>query len=116
VHKATNGEAAAQYEVGVRIVSSPASSPDYPQAAGWFRRAADQGHPGAQAALGFMYHRGQGVPRNDVEAVKWLNLAIWQNSPEHEAYALWREYVTQQMNSADIAEADRLAREWRRPS
>jgi TPR repeat protein len=43
-----------------------------------------------------MYHRGQGVPRNDVEAIKWLTLAMSQRSAEHDAYALWREYVARQ--------------------
>ena len=116
LYQANDGDAAAQYEVGVRIVASPASAPDYAQAARWFRQAADQGHAGAQAALGFLYHRGQGVSRNDVEAVKWLSLATWQSSPEHDAYAMWREYVAREMKSADVAEAERLAREWRRPS
>lgn len=116
LYQANDGDAAAQYEVGVRIVASPASAPDYAQAARWFRRAADQGHAGAQAALGVMYHRGQGIARNDIEAVKWLSLATWQNAAERDAHAMWREYVARQMNSADVTEAERLAREWRRPS
>jgi TPR repeat protein len=112
--EAFDGDVAAQYEVGVRIAATPASAPDYAQAARWLRLAADKGHIGAQASLGFMYHRGQGVPRNDVEAIKWLTLATTQSSAEHDAYALWREYVARQMTQGDVAEGDRLARAWRR--
>ena len=112
--EASDGDVAAQYEVGVRIAASPASAPDYAQAARWLRLAADKGHIGAQASLGFMYHRGQGVPRNDVEAIKWLTLATAQSSAEHDAYALWREYVARQMSQGDVAEGERLARAWQR--
>ena len=112
--EAFDGDVAAQYEVGVRIAASPASAPDYAQAARWLRLAADKGHIGAQASLGFMYHRGQGVPRNDVEAIKWLTLAMSQSSAEHDAYALWREYVARQMSQGDVAEGERLARAWQR--
>jgi uncharacterized protein len=114
MYAAFDGDVAAQYEVGVRIAAAPASAPDYPQAAKWLRLAADKGHIGAQASLGFMYHRGQGVARNDVEAIKWLTLATSQPSPEHDAYALWREYVARQMSQGDVAEGERLARAWQR--
>jgi len=114
LREADQGDAAAQYEMGVRIAGSPESAPDYTRAAGWFHRAADQGHAGAQAALAFMYHRGQGVTPSDIEAVKWLSLAAAsQNAPEHEAYAVWREWIARQMTPADVAEGDRLARAWR---
>jgi len=114
VAEAFAGDVAAQYEVGVRIAATPASAPDYAQAARWLRLAADKGHIGAQASLGFMYHRGQGVPRNDVEAIKWLTLATTQSSAEYDAYALWREYVARQMTQGDVAEGERLARAWQR--
>ena len=108
------GDVAAQYEVGVRIAATPASAPDYAQAARWLRLAADKGHVGAQSALGFMYHLGQGVPRSDVDAIKWLTLAASQRSAEHDAFALWREYIARQMNRAAVAEGERLARAWQR--
>ena len=39
------------------------------------RRQAEQGDADAQSNLGFMYNNGDGVPENDVEAVKWFRLA-----------------------------------------
>lgn len=41
-------------------------------------RTAHEGHPGAQRALGLMYANGQGVPRDDVQAVAWYRKAADQ--------------------------------------
>ena len=38
-----------------------------------FRLAADQGIAPAQVILGVMYAKGQGVPQDYSEAVKWLS-------------------------------------------
>jgi hypothetical protein len=46
----------------------------------WYRRAAEQGDSLAQYSLGLLYDRGQGVPRDVVEANKWLNLSV-ANAP-----------------------------------
>ena len=37
-----------------------------------------KGHAGAQYNLGFMYANSQGVPQDDVEAVRWYRLAADQ--------------------------------------
>ena len=50
------------------------------------QQAAAQGNPKAQAFLGFLYTKGQGVPQNDAEAVKWLQAAATQG----DARAQWR--------------------------
>ena len=42
------------------------------------RQAAEQGHADAQYNLGLMYDRGDGVPENDAEAVKWYRMAAEQ--------------------------------------
>ena len=41
-------------------------------------KAAEQGDAEAQANLGFMYANGEGVPQDDVEAVKWYRKAADQ--------------------------------------
>jgi TPR repeat protein len=48
---------------------------DETKAAECFRKAADQGLPGAQMALGMMYENGQGVEKDEVEARRWYKLA-----------------------------------------
>ena len=51
-------------------------------------KAAEQGNAGAQANLGIMYARGEGVPKNDTEAAKWYRKAAEQG---HESAKSWLE-------------------------
>jgi len=51
---------------------------DYATALREWQPLAQQGHPAAQTALGWMYERGQGVARDDTEAVKWCRKAAEQ--------------------------------------
>ena len=51
-------------------------------------------------------------PQRHRRRSKWLTLATAQSSAEHDAYALWREYVARQMSQGDVAEGERLARAW----
>jgi len=44
------------------------------------KRKAEAGYAAAQAQLGFMYAYGNGVPKDDVEAVKWLRKAADQGN------------------------------------
>ena len=55
---------------------------DYAEAMKWFRKAADQGDPEAQYALGVMYKNGRGVPRDDAEAIKWYRKAADQGNAD----------------------------------
>ncbi len=45
-------------------------------------RCVEQGHAGAQSALGLKYASGAGVPEDDVEAVRWYRLAGEQGHAE----------------------------------
>ena len=51
---------------------------DYAEAARCFRRAAEQGHAGAQNNLGFLYHNGWGVPQDYSRAAYWYRLSAQQ--------------------------------------
>lgn len=51
---------------------------DYIQANKWFKKAATQGHKGAQYNLGIMYGNGQGVQQDYDEAVYWYRKAADQ--------------------------------------
>ena len=44
----------------------------------WFRKVADKGIASVQYSLGDMYQFGEGVPKDDVEAVKWYRKAADQ--------------------------------------
>lgn len=80
------------------------------EATKWYRLAADQGHPTAQFNLGAMYDNGRGVPRDDVLAHMWFSLSVAQGN--HEA-AKNRDIVARRMMPAQLAQAQKLAREWK---
>jgi TPR repeat protein len=61
--------------------------------------------------LGIMYSSGRSVPTDLVAAHKWFNLAAMQGSAEA---AQHRHEIAVQMSAAEIAAAQRAAREWRR--
>ncbi len=65
----------------------------------------------AQFSLGVMYSKGQGVPQDYVQAHMWVNLAAAQGL---EAARNNRDLASKQMPPAQLAEAQRLAREWKR--
>jgi uncharacterized protein len=60
--------------------------------------------------LGLSYRYGKGVAKNLVLAHMWLNPAAAQGL--HDA-ALDRDLVEARMTPAQIAEAERMAREWK---
>ena len=83
---------------------------DNKEAAKWYRLAAEQGNAEAQSNLGLMYENGQGVPQDYQEAVKWYRLAAEQGIASTKEYL---ETLETLMTPQQIAEAQRLAREWK---
>lgn len=71
--------------------------------------AAEAGAPEALYSLGLIYATGKGVDVDFVNAHKWFNLAAMRGS--HAARDS-RSDVALEMNASQIAEAQRLAREW----
>jgi uncharacterized protein len=55
---------------------------DYAIALKIWRPLAERGEPRSEAGIGFMYHRGQGVPADDREAAMWLGRAAEQGQAE----------------------------------
>ena len=67
----------------------------------------------AQRACLVMYYQGQGIPQDYIEAHKWFNLAASQLlGEEYDAAVDAREETAKKMTPDQIAEAQRLAREW----
>jgi TPR repeat protein len=59
--------------------------------------------------LGVMYATGRTVPQDLVAAHKWFNLAAFRGSQEAARY---RRELADEMSPADVAAAQREAREW----
>jgi TPR repeat protein len=70
---------------------------------------AKQGRADALYNLGLAYSTGQGVDVDYVAAHKWFNLAAMKGS---EIAKSWRASISSEMNTSQIAEAQKLAREW----
>ena len=75
---AEQGDATAQYNLGVMYAEGQGVPQDYQQAVNWFRKAAEQGYASAQYNLGFSYATGEGVPQDYQEAVNWWRKAAEQ--------------------------------------
>jgi uncharacterized protein len=115
---ASQGLAAAQNNLGFMLATGEGGVPtNYDDALKWYRKAAGQGLAVAQFSLGVMYQNGQGVPQDLVQAHKWASLAVAGFPPSetetrNRAVSV-RDLVAGKMTSAEIAEAQRLAREWK---
>jgi len=83
---------------------------DYATALRLIRPLAEQGNANAQYNLGVFYDNGLGVPQDRVRAHMWLNLAAMQG---RDGAAAFRDLVARLMTPAQIAEAQKLAREWK---
>jgi TPR repeat protein len=70
----------------------------------------------AQFLLGYIYDEGLGVPQDYIEAYKWWNLSRFraQDKEDFEVATQNRDDVAGKMTPAQIAEAQKLAREWKR--
>jgi hypothetical protein len=114
---AEEGHATAQYNLGAMYDSGRGVPRDYTEAVKWYRLAAEQDYARAQNNLGNMYANGEGVPQDYVQAHMWFNLGA-SRSPasdkENRELAVEnRDIVAAKMTPAQIAEAQRLAREWK---
>ena len=111
---ADQGQAQAQASIGRAYLNGRGVPQDYAEAVRWFRLAADQGNARGQAGLGLMYAYGREVSQDYVAAHMWLNLAAAQLTGERgDAGAKARDQIAQSMTREQIAEAQRLAREWK---
>ena len=75
-----------------------------------YRKAAEQGLVEAQYNLGVMYAEGQGVRQDFVQAHMWFDLAAASGDLSARKNS---EIIAAKMTPSQIAEAQRLAREWK---
>jgi uncharacterized protein len=107
---AEQGLSASQNELGQLFKTGLGAPQNYAEAIKWFRITAERGDDNGQALLAEMYAQGLGVPRNYLNAYFWLSLSAAQGNK----LALHNlEVVAKKMTAAQIAEAQRLAAEWK---
>jgi TPR repeat protein len=114
---AEQGNAKGQYSLGMMYNKGQGVPQDHAEAVKWYRKAAEQGNAKGQYNLGMMYYRGRGVPKDYVLAHMWLSLTTSQSPALKKAKREWaeifRDIAASKMTPAQIAEAQKLAREWK---
>lgn len=103
---ASQGDEAAQYNLGVLYINGQGVGKDPAAAASWFEKAARQGNALAQFNLGVLFRDGRGVEADYPRAYMWLEMAIpgLHGNENGQAVRYHRELATQmtpeQMQSA----------------
>jgi TPR repeat protein len=124
---AEQGFALAQLELGEICLTGRGLPKNDAESIKWFRKAAEQGVISAQMEVGTAYSTGwSGYPKDDVQAYFWLYLAesrsasIAASHPSSEiadtSAGLAQEaldLVAKRMTPDEIAEAKRLAAQWK---
>ena len=75
LQSARQGNAAAQFNLGLMYDSGRGVRQDYTKAVQWYRKAAEQGNVEAQHNLGAVYVNGQGVRQDHKIAKEWYKKA-----------------------------------------
>lgn len=108
---AKDGNAEAQYVLGMMYRAGRGVPHDYNEARKWYLLAAEQGHPVAQFYLGWMYARGRGVPKDYIQSHMWIDIAIANASGEaKKEFIVDRSAIEESMTADQIAKAKALAK------
>ncbi len=102
---AEQGNAKAQYNLGLMYFNGQGVAQDDHEAMKWFRLAAMQGNAKAQFTLGNMYYKGKGLPQDYVLDHLWLTRAAEQGFPKAVTF---RETLEGVMIPEQLSEAQRL--------
>ena len=106
---ADQGDADAQWQMGVRYHNGEDVPQDDMQAMQWFQRAGEQGNVAAQSALGAYYWAGRGVPEDLSKAYFWSAIAL-AHGDENSKVRL--EGLASQMTRTQVSEARQQAEVW----
>ena len=106
---AEEGDARAQYYLGIMHANGEGVPENDRQAAYWFQESARQGNSQSQYHLGIMYANGEGVPEDDPQAVYWFR----KSANQGDARAQFNLGVMYEFGEG-VPEADRQAVNWYR--
>ena len=114
---ADQGLAEGHFSLGMVYARGNGVHQDDMEAGRWVRLAAAQGFVVAQAFLAMMCAEGRGMPQDFVAAHMWYSVAQAQDAAGNPAgpalrYSDELAAISARMTPAQIAEAERLAREW----
>lgn len=106
---AAKGDANAEYELGKSWFGTSGLVDDIDEALRLINKAADKFHTAAILILGYMYKNGWKVPQDYVAAHKWYNVgaSLGDGKAKYE-----RDELAKKMTPSQLADAQKLAREW----
>ena len=104
---ANQGNASAQYNLGVMYYEGEGVRQDYIKARQWYEKAANQGNAKAQYNLGNAYSRGKGVRQDYAKAAQWFEKSANQGDALAQ-YNLGLMYE----NGAGVRQNIATAKEW----
>ena len=113
--RAAKGDADAQFTLAKNYEAGRGGlKKDYVEAQHWYREAAEQGDPFAQASLALLYRFGKGVPQDYVQAYMWFQVSVDRlTGPDRDSIVELRDAAASHMTSQQVEEARRLARDWK---
>jgi TPR repeat protein len=92
------------YNLGIWYDNGQCVTQDHAQAAIWYSRAAEQGHAGAQALLGYLFANGQGVAQDYAQAASLYQKSAAQGNADAQ-FNLGFLYANGQGVTQDYAQA-----------
>ena len=113
--RAAAGDPEAQFTLGKNYEAGRSGlKRDYAEAARWYLKSAEQGNVYAQASLGILYHAGKGVSLDNVQAEMWFTISAG-HAPKDDlgTIAEMRDSVAARLTKEQLAEARRMARDWK---
>ena len=114
LEQATQGSAAAQFNIGLLHHQGKGGEVDFAEALQWYERAANNGYPRAQFEAAAMYEAGRGTEPDLVRAHMWYSLAA---DRRYSGARKARRRVAKQLDDRQIAQSEMRARmlkqEWK---
>ena len=104
---ADQGDAIAQYDLGVLYYQGKEVRQDYTKAIEWYGKAANQGHADAQTILGVIYESGKGVRQDYAKAKQWYEKAANQDQAVAQYYLGGIYYIGKGVRQNRV-----VAKEW----
>ena len=104
---AEQGDASAQFNLGIMYEKGWGVPQGYGEAVSWYRKAAEQGNALAQTNLGSKYHYGQGVIQDNILAHMWYNIG---GANGNELGSENRNNIAKGMTPQAIEQAQAMAR------
>ena len=106
---AEQGNADAQYNLGLMYVRGDGVTKDPKKGIQWYRLAAKQGRAEAQNNLAFMYAEGEGVTQDFIRAHMWWSIAASQGLKQAIEN---QELVEKELTFSELEKSKNLVSKW----